>query len=77
MQVIPIDEQGQLHEAFNIRLEELTVIDIQFLYGTAKPTVALLYQDTKDARHIKTYELAVKEKVVRLLIGPQRFCYRK
>jgi DNA damage-binding protein 1 len=42
--VIPIDSKGQLKEAFNIRLEELQVLDIKFLYGCSKPTIAVLYQ---------------------------------
>ncbi|KAJ7544909.1 hypothetical protein O6H91_09G098400 [Diphasiastrum complanatum] len=60
--VIPIDGKGQLKEAFNIRLEELQVLDIKFLYGCSKPTIAVLYQDNKDARHVKTYEVQLKEK---------------
>lgn len=61
--MIPIDEKGQLHEAFNMRIDELNVIDMVFLKGCAKPTIAVLYQDNKDARHIKTYEVVIKEKV--------------
>ncbi|KAK8960477.1 DNA damage-binding protein 1a [Platanthera guangdongensis] len=60
--VIPFDNKGQLKEAFNIRLEELQVLDIRFLYGCSKPTIAVLYQDNKDARHLKTYEVALKDK---------------
>ncbi|PQQ07441.1 DNA damage-binding protein 1a-like [Prunus yedoensis var. nudiflora] len=60
--VIPFDNKGQLKEAFNIRLEELQVLDIQFLYGCSKPTIVVLYQDNKDARHVKTYEVALKDK---------------
>eukprot|EP00271_Cylindrocystis_brebissonii_P010251 TRINITY_DN26392_c0_g1_i1.p1 TRINITY_DN26392_c0_g1~~TRINITY_DN26392_c0_g1_i1.p1 ORF type:complete len:1092 (+),score=241.19 TRINITY_DN26392_c0_g1_i1:211-3486(+) len=60
--VIPIDSKGLLKEAFNIRLEELSVLDMKFLYGCAKPTIAVLYQDTKEARHVKTYEIQLKEK---------------
>mmetsp|Transcript_28073 Transcript_28073/g.43830 ORF Transcript_28073/g.43830 Transcript_28073/m.43830 type:complete len:992 (-) Transcript_28073:1819-4794(-) len=60
--VIPIDNKGQLKEAFNIRLEELSVIDIQFLYGCAVPTILILYQDPKEMRHLKTYEISLKEK---------------
>lgn len=63
MQIIPMDATGKLDEAFNIRVEELTVMDMAFLEGCAQPTVALLYQDTKDHRHIKTYEISLKEKV--------------
>ncbi|XP_030944017.1 DNA damage-binding protein 1-like [Quercus lobata] len=37
--VIPFDNKGQLKEAFNIRLEELQVLDIKFLYGCSKPTI--------------------------------------
>eukprot|EP00291_Cryptomonas_curvata_P008383 CAMPEP_0172198090 /NCGR_PEP_ID=MMETSP1050-20130122/27879_1 /TAXON_ID=233186 /ORGANISM="Cryptomonas curvata, Strain CCAP979/52" /LENGTH=486 /DNA_ID=CAMNT_0012874843 /DNA_START=773 /DNA_END=2230 /DNA_ORIENTATION=- len=60
--VIPIDPKGSLKEAFNIRLEELQVIDLQFLYGCAVPTILLLYQDPKEMRHLKTYEISIKEK---------------
>ncbi|XP_010445239.1 PREDICTED: DNA damage-binding protein 1b-like [Camelina sativa] len=60
--VIPFDNKGQLNEAFNIRLEELQVLDIKFLYGCVKPTIAVLYQDNKDARHLKTYEISLKDK---------------
>jgi hypothetical protein len=64
LQVIPIDESGQLQEAFNLRLEELAVLDIQFLAGCARPTIAVLYEDSKAyARHIKTYEVSLKDKV--------------
>ncbi|OAY75001.1 DNA damage-binding protein 1a [Ananas comosus] len=60
--VIPFDNKGQLKEAFNIRLEELQVLDVKFLYGCSRPTIAVLYQDNKDARHVKTYEVALKDK---------------
>lgn len=39
------------------------VIDIQFLHGCKLPTVAVLYQDTKEARHFKTYQVLLKDKV--------------
>ncbi|KAJ1703919.1 hypothetical protein LUZ63_003698 [Rhynchospora breviuscula] len=60
--VIPFDNKGQLKETFNIRLEELQVLDIKFLYGCSKPTIGVLYQDNKDARHVKTYEVSLKDK---------------
>jgi len=37
-------------------------LDITYLHGCVKPTVAVLYQDTKELRHVKTYELLLKEK---------------
>ncbi|CAM8892866.1 unnamed protein product [Rhodiola kirilowii] len=60
--VIPFDNKGQLKEAFNIRLEELQVLDVKFLFGCLKPTIVVLYQDNKDARHVKTYEVILKDK---------------
>ena len=59
VQVIPIDQRGQLKEAFNIRLEELQVIDLQFLFVEKEhlPTILVLYQDPKEMRHLKTYEV--------------------
>ena len=41
------------------------VIDIKFLHACKLPTVAVLYQDTKEARHFKTYQVLVKDKVRR------------
>ncbi|GAB2241606.1 hypothetical protein Droror1_Dr00018381 [Drosera rotundifolia] len=60
--VIPFDNKGQLKEAFNIRLEELQVLDIKFLYGCSRSTIVVLYQDNKEARHVKTYEVSLKDK---------------
>jgi DNA damage-binding protein 1 len=60
--VIPVDSKGHLKDAFNIRLEELQVLDIQFLHGFANPTIVLLYQDSKEMRHVKTYEISIKDK---------------
>ncbi len=76
MQVIPIDDKGQLHEAFNMRIDELNVIDMIFLEGCAKPTIAVLYQDNKDARHIKTYEVVLKEKVRPLPVIRAAICIK-
>ena len=62
--MIPATSTGVLGQAqaFNIRLEELAVIDIAFLHRYPKPTLAVLYQDTKEARHLKTYELSLRDK---------------
>ena len=43
-------------------MEELSVIDIQFLYGCDEPTIIVLYQDQKEARHIITYKISIDEK---------------
>lgn len=42
--VIPLDRENRELKAFNIRLEELQVIDVQFLYGCQAPTVCFIYQ---------------------------------
>jgi len=44
VKTIPIDSRGQLQEAFNMRIEEPNIIDLQFLHGTSKPTCVVLYQ---------------------------------
>nr|CCA20849.1 predicted protein putative [Albugo laibachii Nc14] len=61
--VIPIDNHSKsLKAAFNIRLDELRILDIKFLYGYNKPTICVLYEDFKAARHVKTYFILLKEK---------------
>ena len=57
-----MDSAG-FHEAFNIRVDELQVLSMEFLYNCARPTVALLYHDNKDVRHLRTYEISIKDKV--------------
>ena len=66
--VVPMDRTGQLREAFDMRLEESIIKDIKFLHGCPRPTICVLYEDTKEARHVKTYEVDVKEKC--LVDGP-------
>jgi DNA damage-binding protein 1 len=60
--LMPFDSEGQLQESFNIRLDELQVLDIKFLYGCSEPTVAVLYQDNRERRHLKTYMVDLRNK---------------
>lgn len=55
LQIIPIDDRGKLQEAFDVRIDELEVLDLKFLHGCEQPTLAVLYQDNRSERHIKTY----------------------
>ena len=55
LKIIPIDEQGRLSEqAFNVRLEELKVVDLAFV---DRQVLAVLYEDTKGARGVRSYQL--------------------
>ncbi|KAM4744685.1 LOW QUALITY PROTEIN: DNA damage-binding protein 1 [Anableps anableps] len=56
-----LDRDNRELKAFNIRLEELQVIDVHFLYGCQAPTVCFIYQDPQ-GRHVKTYEVSLREK---------------
>lgn len=38
------------------------MLDIVFLHGCARPTIAVLYTDPKEQRHVKTYEVVLKDK---------------
>ncbi|KAK7098349.1 DNA damage-binding protein 1-like isoform X2 [Littorina saxatilis] len=59
--VIPLDKDNKELKAFNVRLEELSVIDIQFLHCCNHPTVALIHQD-HHGRHVRTYEISLRDK---------------
>lgn len=65
LQVIPIHDDGKLLEAYNIRLEEQCVVDLKFLHTppAGRPTLAVLFEDTRKARHVKTYEVGLRDKV--------------
>eukprot|EP00727_Mastigamoeba_balamuthi_P002002 m51a1_g118 putative dna damage-binding protein 1a (1114) ;mRNA; f:362128-365815 len=66
LKIIPISAEGALLEAFNVRLEEIKVVDVQFLHGCSagRPTIAVLYSDPgKEAsRHVRTYEVSVDDR---------------
>ncbi|KAG8190009.1 hypothetical protein JTE90_000108 [Oedothorax gibbosus] len=59
--VIPLDKNMKELKAFNIRMEELHVHDMQFLHGCSVPTMVMVYQDAQ-ARHVATYEISLKDK---------------
>lgn len=61
--VIPINLNEKTLKSFNVRMEELVVPDITFLYGFTQPTIAFIYKEqTPEHRHLKTYELSLNEK---------------
>ena len=77
--MIPLDRDNRELKAFNVRMEELNIIDIAFLYPTETsnvasssaaaaaptavdpPTLILIHQD-QHGRHVRTYEIALREK---------------
>ena len=78
--MIPLDRDNRELKAFNVRMEELNIIDIAFLYPTDNsavasssssavttptspdpPTLILIHQD-QHGRHVRTYEIALREK---------------
>ena len=67
LKVLPV-EQGVFREAFNLRFDELTFIDVCFLHGCSRPTLCLLYEDHHRCRHVKSYQLDLKER--ELVTGP-------
>uniref|UniRef100_H2YRS0 DNA damage-binding protein 1 n=1 Tax=Ciona savignyi TaxID=51511 RepID=H2YRS0_CIOSA len=66
-QFLPYDPNSEELRPFNIRIEELSVIDAKFLHGYHGPTLVIIYQNSQ-GRHVKTYEIDVREKEV--LPGP-------
>ncbi|KAG0202400.1 DNA damage-binding protein 1a [Mortierella sp. GBA30] len=45
---------------FNLPIEEVSIMSMVFLHGCQRPTLAVLYQDKKEVRHVKTYEIDLK-----------------
>lgn len=62
VKAIPVDGRGQLKEAFNMRIDELSIRSLAFLHGCRQPTLAVLYEDTKEQLHLKTYVVDLQEK---------------
>lgn len=68
MKLIPMDAQGTLQEAFNVRIDELKVLDEVLLHESDVPTFVVLYEDTKEQRHVKTYRVSLRDR--ELVEGP-------
>lgn len=62
MQIIPIGEDGKLEEAFIVPLDVPKVIDIVFLHNCKRPTMAVLWEDYGQQRHVHTYEINMKSR---------------
>lgn len=74
IKIFPIDPiTNVIKESYNLRLEEIRYLDVKFLYGYSKPTFAILYEDARLNKHIKTYSIDVREK--ELLDGPWNQMY--
>uniref|UniRef100_A0A915J2E8 DNA damage-binding protein 1 n=1 Tax=Romanomermis culicivorax TaxID=13658 RepID=A0A915J2E8_ROMCU len=52
----------------SLRMEQINVLDITFLHGYSKPTIAFIYQSSNNGRHIQTYEVSFQDK--ELIRGP-------
>ncbi|XP_035782512.1 DNA damage-binding protein 1-like [Anopheles albimanus] len=59
--IIPLDKDTNELKATSLRMEEMNVQDVEFLYGTTHPTLIVIYQDV-NGRHIKTHEINLKDK---------------
>ncbi|GAB0095840.1 hypothetical protein DMENIID0001_112710 [Sergentomyia squamirostris] len=59
--IIPLDKETNELKATSIRLEDMHVQDLEFLYGCTNPTLIVIHQDL-NGRHIKTHEINLREK---------------
>ena len=59
--IIPLDKDTSALKATSLRMEEMNVQDVEFLYGTAVPTLIVIHQDL-NGRHIKTHEINLRDK---------------
>ncbi|XP_031628469.1 DNA damage-binding protein 1 isoform X2 [Contarinia nasturtii] len=59
--IIPLDKDTAELKATSLRMEELAVQDVEFLYGCSNPTLIVIHQDI-NGRHIKTHEINLRDK---------------
>ena len=64
LKVIPIQPDGSLREAYNLRLEELKLVSLTFLHGAQHhPMLAIVHQgSTREERSLRTYGVSLKDK---------------
>lgn len=59
--IIPLEKESNELKAYSLRMEDVNVQDIEFLYGCSSPTIIVIHQDL-NGRHIKTHEISLREK---------------
>ncbi|KAH8374751.1 hypothetical protein KR200_005352 [Drosophila serrata] len=59
--IIPMDKEASELKATNLRMDELSVYDVDFLHGCLNPTVIVIHKDN-DGRHVKSHEINLREK---------------
>ncbi|XP_013110760.1 DNA damage-binding protein 1 [Stomoxys calcitrans] len=59
--IIPLDKETSELKATNLRMDELNVYDVEFLYGCINPTIIVIHKDN-DGRHVKTHEINLRDK---------------
>nr|CAG4642998.1 EOG090X00HD [Ilyocryptus agilis] len=59
--IIQLEKESSEIKAYNIRIEELCIQDIAFLYGCANPTVVIIHQDAH-GRHVKAREISLRDR---------------
>ncbi|ELU03057.1 hypothetical protein CAPTEDRAFT_148808 [Capitella teleta] len=62
--VIPLDRDMRELKAFNIRLEELNVIDVQFLHGCSTPTIILSITYHKGDNYLAVAPPIIKQSTI-------------
>ncbi|KAL7024575.1 hypothetical protein ACKWTF_013111 [Chironomus riparius] len=59
--IIPLEKDSNELKAYSLRMEDVNVQDVEFLYGCASPTLIVIHQDL-NGRHIKSHEISLREK---------------
>lgn len=59
--IIPLDKDISELKATSMRMEDIHVQDVEFLYGCANPTLIVIHQDM-NGRHVKTHEINLRDK---------------
>lgn len=59
--IIPLDKDAMELKATSLRMEEMHVIDAEFLHGCTIPTLIVIHQDV-NGRHIKTHEINIRDR---------------
>lgn len=70
---VPVEQIGNLDEHTAVRIKELKVVDMAFVYGTENPMLAVLHRDgQQNTAQIKIYE-AIRDGGSLDLKEPERF----
>eukprot|EP01029_Cantina_marsupialis_P011842 TRINITY_DN2634_c0_g1_i1.p1 TRINITY_DN2634_c0_g1~~TRINITY_DN2634_c0_g1_i1.p1 ORF type:complete len:767 (-),score=155.75 TRINITY_DN2634_c0_g1_i1:1286-3586(-) len=64
VKVIPTNSDGSMSDAFNVKVDELNILDMSLMMHSECPLLGVLYADSSDNKHFRSYEINIPGRTI-------------